>query len=169
MTTTPTKSIHVPCGLCLCSAKLIEFLRAAEGDTLTDEDMTAHCGKDTRPDGNGNGSLSTAVRYVLRNDGIHWQRIRGARAIKRCTPSETVSTAQAAQKHIHRSSKRAVMKLNTVSLPFLAENERTPFLTLAAQLGTLAMMSSRNAAKQLEARNIQKPLDLPALLVNLQK
>ena len=52
-------------GLSPVTSKLIDLLKKGQiGDILTDEEMTSHCGKDTRPNYKGYGNLQTAIKRV---------------------------------------------------------------------------------------------------------
>lgn len=162
------KKLQIPSGLSVASAELIDLLRRAaqEGrETLTDEEMTRECGKDTRVTGKGYSNLMRAINYVLREDGIHWARIRGANAIKRQAASETLTVAEATRKHIHRMSQSAMRKLSTVKPDDISEEERPEINAKIAHLSILSWMSSPGTKKKIEARaDARSQLDLPKLL-----
>lgn len=144
------------------SSMLIQLLRdttKAGKDTLTDEEMTAHCGRDTSVGGAGNANLGTAISTVLREDGIHWARIRNANAIKRCTPDETMTHMAAARKHIGRTAKKAVRQSATVKPDDLPPEKRPTFNAMMVQLGLILLAGGSKALKKLEARKADPATD----------
>lgn len=164
-----TKTDAVP-GMRLETTKLIAKLKEGQvGDVLSDEQLTTLCGKDTSVMGDGYCYLGSAMRHVLNNFRVVWERIKGAGVIKCLSWSEVETSADGDRKSIHRRSRRAVTKLKTVDLSDVPEDGRPNFLTKAAQLGTLAAMSSTGMQKKLEARNVAEPLDLKKMLENLSK
>jgi hypothetical protein len=148
------RRIRVPAGHSVTTAKLIERLTQPSkiGDLLTDEELMAFCGKDTRPDGNGYRNLASAIKYVRKHDGIVWERVRDAEAIKRLVPDEIISTAEAASSRIRRTATAAAEKVKTVPLDSVAPEERPKFTALLAQHAALASFAKTDTRKKLIAR-----------------
>lgn len=151
---------HIPSQLTLATAKLIELLASGKpGDKLTDEEMTAHCERDTRPSvkgkpGAGYNNLCSAIRNVLRTKGLVWERIRGADAIECKKFPGKLSIAARNQRMINKRAKRSLAVLGTVKQAEVPDTERVQFNVKVAQLGVLAAMSSGNTTKKLEAREV---------------
>lgn len=108
--------------------------------------------------------LLRARRRCLRGSQKWWELIPGSQTLKCCNASEMVKIGDNDRRKLHRASKRAVHKLSIVDVKQLSDSEHTQFNSLVAQHGTLAVFSSTNAAKALEAKQARQPLDLPKLL-----
>ena len=158
-----TRFPHVP-GHSPVSAKLIEILRDSKADQLTDEALTAACGKDTRSGGKGYASLGVAIRYVAKHHGIVWERIPKAWAIRKLDSSQIVESTGRGMRRMGRIGKREVIKLGAVEVQALPIAERSRYNAHAAQLSTLVVLASRDATKKLETRNESSGLDLKRLL-----
>ncbi len=151
--------------LSLFSIKLIELLAEGKpGAVLTDESMSEHCGKDTRVTGDGYCYLGTAIKHVLRNKGIVWQRAKGAGCIKCLDPTEIRNESSAVRKRVSRLSKRSMRQLGTVALDELEDVEKREHLTCMAHMGTMVQFSDSHTAKKLAARNVSEPQDMRKLL-----
>ena len=151
------------------AAFLIERMKAGKpGDVLTDEQLLALSGANCRPGATGYRSLQTAIRHVLREFGIVWERERGAACIRCLDPLERLSSARRTRRHIARVSKKAirVASIDTAALP---ECERSDAHALQAQLGTLALFSATDVQKKLAARDIAQPPELGKLLDSFPK
>lgn len=145
----------VPAGHSVTTGKLIELLQKPSeiGDTISDEQLTAACGKDTRPGGNGYGHLHTAINYVLKHNQLVWQRVRGAEAIQRLDPDGIADAAKRSSSMICRAAKKSVAKLQCVELEKVEESDRPKFVSLLAQHGALAAFAKSDTRKKLEARD----------------
>jgi len=164
-TSVEVERIAVPHGLSVTTAKLIEKMKGGKpGDTLTDDELTEACGKNTKVTGDGYSNLQTAIRYCVNNHGIFWQRITGAWMLKCLTASETLMTGSSQLKRISRRARRTVKQLRTINVAELPNGEAPKFNTLVAQCTSLAMFASTDATKKLEARGLTQPIDMGKLL-----
>lgn len=148
------------------TAQLVELLKVGKpGDTLTDEQLTAHCGRDTSPEGKGYGNLQTAIKHVASSDTpVVWERIRGANAIKCLTGSETTTSVQRDLTSVRRRSYRAVKKLKAIDMGSLSPTEVSKVNVLSAQVGTIAAFAKPDTTKKLEARQVQSVPDMTKFL-----
>lgn len=148
------RKIMVPAGHSVTTAKLIEVLQKPSevGDTLTDEQLAAACGKDTRPAGDGYANLMSAIKYVRKHDGVVWGRLTGANAIKRLSAEEIATVAERASSTIRRAATATVSKLKCVALDNVPEEARPKYTSLLAQHGALAAFAKGDTRKKLIAR-----------------
>lgn len=151
------------------TAKLIDALRAVQGDTITDEELMAVCGKDTRSNRPGYGNLTTAIRRIRREDSIVWARVRGANALRRLDGNGIDNTLNASLKHIRKMGRTAVEKSGCVKASDLEGEELSSFLAKQAILGTMILMGRTQTIKQLAARKIDNAMLAPALLEAFKK
>jgi len=159
------KVTAVPHGLGVTTARLIEAMKeGVVGDVLTDEDLTARCGKATDTNGSGYGNLQSAIRYIERNYNLVWRRVRDEACIKCLAPGEVISTVQSELLRIGRRSRRAVVTGSTVPIDALGAVQKAELLTTIAQHGTIALMSKKNTAKELQARGVTHAMDQSRLL-----
>lgn len=153
----------------LTTAKLIECLLNAKTEILTDKEMSACCGVSTDCKGKGYAHLQTAIRKVLNDTGVLWQRIPRAGYIKRCQANEVLSSVQSDISSVRRRSGRAIKKLAAVELPKLEPMQQNQTNVMLAQLGTIHMMSRNDTQKRLVENRADKALELPRLLEALKK
>lgn len=163
----PTGNGKVVPTMMLPTSKLIGALKDGPiGATRTDEDLSRISERDTRVGGTGYGYLQSAIRHVLRHHQLVWKRIPGAGAIKCLGSSETVTYARSRTKGIARSARRTVQQLRAVEAD-VQDDKKSEYLVTMAQAGTLAQLASDSGRKKLEARDIDRPLDLSKLLENM--
>lgn len=136
------------------SAALVELLRKGKpGDMLTDEQLTAACGKPTQTGGDGYQSLQRAIQHVRSNHSLVWQRIPKANAIRCLNADETVVAVGSDLKSIRRKTRRTVAKLETVDVAQIENPEnKTKATVLAAMFGAIQVVASGATAKKLEVR-----------------
>lgn len=147
------------------SMLLIERLKTGKpGDILTDEELTAICGRNTASGGKGCGALSSAIRYCTANHGIVWQRERGASAIKCLNSSEVVNKVRSSASSIHRKAGRTLKVAATVKLAELTPEEVRDHNVLCAQIGAVRLFASGDTRKKLEARNATSVPDIGKLI-----
>jgi hypothetical protein len=157
-------------GFAPATAKLIEKLSAGTvGDVLTDEELTEVCGKDCAVEGDGRRYVLSAVKHVERVKGIVWRRMRGVGTVKCLEMNERIEVALCYRRHISKSSKRAARVISTISIDSIEDGKRPGLLALMAQLGALAMFSSPDTQKKMEARGIVSPPDSKRLLEPFEK
>jgi|GEM_PF-1125341 len=165
METTNVQVTPIQHGMLAATARLIEKLKDGKvGTVFTDEDLSVCCGRDTSVDGNGYGLLNSAMRNVLKNNNLVWERVRGAGCVKCLGPSEIAISTASSRKHIYKSAKRALRKAAVVNREELPADERSRFGAHTAQIGAIALFSNENTTKKLVARNIEKPPDPKALM-----
>lgn len=153
---TDIRRIKVPAGHSVTTAKLIELLQKPSeiGDTLSDEALTAECGKATGANGDGYASLMSAIRYVRAHNNIVWARVHGADAIKRLCADEIADVAERSSSMIRRAAKATVSKLSCVEMGKVDEKDRPRFTSLIAQHGALAAFAKSDTRKKLLARGV---------------
>lgn len=133
------------------------------GDMLTDEQLEQICREDCRPGKPGYPHLEKAKKYLTDN-GVVWERIRGAMCIKCLEPSEVNEGANTARRHILRKSKSAVKKLGSRNMDGATMEEKQRQLTHMGQFGALRLFSESSTTRQIEAREINEPPDMKKLL-----
>ena len=169
MNTEKVKATIVPHGLTVYTARLIEKLKKGKvGDVIPDEESTDICGRDTSsPPGYGN--LASAIRNVLNNYGIVWQRVRGAGCIKCINSQEIAETVGRNLKSISRRSKKTI-KLASFANPEKVElADRSSLLANIAQLGTIELVSRKETTKKLAIRGVKQEITLNKLLESFQE
>ena len=135
------------------------------GDIVTDEELTALCGNDTRTGGKAYGCLQSAMRQALKKNNLVWKRIIGANALKCLGPTEVVETVHSNRHSICRKAKTAVQKLHAVAQVANCGTQEKMSLTMAAaHLGSIAILSSNATQKKMEARTITQELDMNKML-----
>lgn len=169
ITATPEQqsSLRVPPNTSLHTAMLIEFIRNADkaGTTsLTDEDMTAQIKKDTKVGGAGYGYLHSAIRYLEREDGIVWARLRGAWCIQKQDAKAIVERSAGGLHHLRRSSRRHLLRLRCVDSEQLADGDKAIYQARTALFFAITGMSSTQTQKKLEARSVSTEPSLVKLL-----
>ncbi len=154
------KRVLVPRGHSLTTAKLIEILeKGAVGDVLTDEKLSGMAGKDCSVKGKGYPSLMSAIRWCISQHAIHWQRIAGSHAIKCVTSVETVEAVESNIHQVKRRMHRTLKLSRCVKLPELKTEDRTKFLAMVAQAGTIEQFAGGAATKALASRNVKDAID----------
>lgn len=157
-------------GMSLATIKLIDLLKSG-ATTLTDAQLTEACGKDTRPGGNGYGSLSSAIRHCRKNHNVVWERVRMGGAIKRLDSIEAVQSVDRDRKHVNRKSKVAIQKLHVAAMSAGDDATKTDINRRAAQMGAIAALASTSALKRMECSGnglAEKP-DMHKLLEAMKK
>ncbi len=148
----------------LYTVKLIELLESATQDLFSDKETTDCCGFDTSPGGAGYCYLQSAVRHVMRESRKHWCRVRGEGCIKLLGAGETRDNVQQDQRHVRKTAKRSLVKLNTVKTEELADDARKEYYAQAAQMGTIVLAADNKTRKALAGMEAPKPLDFSRLL-----
>lgn len=139
------------------TASLIDYLIKAEiGDVITDDEMTEVCGKDTRPNKSGYGNLKSALNYLLNNEGMVFERIRGSDAIKCLDSKETVISAEGDLKGMHKRAKKVRKKTMTVDQTQLSSEDIKRLSAVSAQVGFLELISKRDTFKKLVVKELPK-------------
>ncbi len=157
-------------GLSPVTSKLVDLLKTGkQGDILTDERMTGHCGRETKVIGNGYGNLQTAIGRTERFHGIVWRRISGAGCIKCLNDEEKSSTGKNGIGKISRESRRTKRVLSLVEITNLPDEKRSGHLVCCAQIGTISLMSKPATTKKLLARGVTKSPELDKLLQSFEK
>jgi hypothetical protein len=140
-------------GMSLTTARLIERLRQGQvGDTVSDEELTELCGRNTRPDGDGYNNLLSAIRYVTRNHGVVWERQVGENYLKALDSTERLSLVERRRKHVHRTSRRAGLELPSPNADDLTYEQRSEVLVKDAMLRCMIVGSSAKLQQRLSER-----------------
>lgn len=148
----------------LYTVKLIEQMNETTKQVLSDREMTEVCGFDTSVNGAGYGYLQSAMRHVLREHRKHWVRVRNEGCIKLLGPGETMDNVQQDQKHVRKTAKRSLVKLNVVDINQLSDEAKKEYLAKASQMGTILLVADNKTRKALADMNGPKPLDFGRLL-----
>lgn len=159
------KQVQIRPHMRLETVKLIEALKQGKvGDTKTDEELKAICGKDTFVGGAGYAYLQSAIRHVLNNEPhLVWQRVTGAGCIKCLGAPEVASTADSVRRSTCRREKRVVRQMRAVYKDAEDGEQKELGMRMAVH-GTLAAMASSQMAKKLEARDVSEAADPAKLL-----
>jgi hypothetical protein len=148
----------------LATVKLTERLsNGTPGDVLTDEQLKETCGKDCRPNGQGYGSLATAIRRALTDKTLVWKRLAGQDAIKCLTAEEIDALSDSSRKHIHRISRRSRRQIMAAAVNGDEELQKHLGVKLAI-MGSVEACSSSRLQKKLAVRDETQPLDANRLL-----
>jgi len=152
-------------GLSPATSKIIDYLKDGKvGDIVTDESLTGHCGRDTRPNQDGYGNLTTALKRLESKYGKLWVRVKGGDCLKCCNSIEIAEICDSDLQRVRRRTKRLNGRVPLVKIDDLNQDEVKLFMANIAISGTIELLSKRNTVKKLIARNTQKPLELPRLL-----
>lgn len=144
---------------------LVEAMKSGQpGSILTDEALTAICGKDTAPGMDGYPSLNKAIGYVTQHYGIVWKRVPKAGCIKVLDAHETAEEVCSDMTGIRRKTRRTIRKAAATKLADLTQDERTQMLATSAQLGAIALMADSGTTKKLAARNVETAPDVKKLM-----
>jgi hypothetical protein len=152
-------------GLSPVTAKIIDRLKDGNvGDIVTDEELQACCGRDTRPNQNGYGNLATALKRLERIHGKVWLRVKGSDCLKCCDSIEIANTCDNDIQRVRRRTKRLNRRASLVDVESLKPDDAKRFMANCAISGTIGLLSQTSTAKKLMARNTDKPIELPKLL-----
>jgi|GEM_PF-6718967 len=170
METASIKRIPSFPGIGLTTRKLVDLLQSTKSDRISDEELTAACGKNTRDNGKGGGAgaLASAIRYVLNHDGKVWARERGVASIKLLDDVERAELPSAARRSVNRKFRRELRKADTVDRSKLNDRTRKLFEAECAQMTFAAHAMSANTIKKLEARSATTPEEVLKMLEALK-
>ena len=159
------KQIFIPANVSIHTARLVAYLSMGKpGDVLTDEQLTERCGKNTRVSGDGYSYLLTAIRYVQRHHELAWFRIRGSNAIKGGNADEILEHSESGVSGIRRRSKKIMTQIGIARTGELDDAGMTKANVIAAQVGTMLLMTKRKTCKKLE--NMEKEQLDPSKLLS---
>lgn len=152
-------------GISPVTSKIVDKLKTGTiGDVVTDEELKAICGRDTRPQGNGYGNLATALKMLERNHDKVWMRVKGAYCLKCCDSQEIAVACDSDIQRVRRRTKRTNRRGMLVDIDKLQPDDAKHFLANMAISGTIALLSKKDTSKKLMLRDIKTPMDLPKLL-----
>jgi len=138
--------------------KLIEKLRkVSPGEPIMYEELSEAIGSDVRK---RRGALTSARRYLMREDRIHFVTIRSV-GLRRANSAETVESLQSDVKHIGRTARRGLRKSTCVDDEELTEAQRIKWLGTQSLLMVQEAMARPKALKQIEGRVVQAQKVLP--------
>ena len=153
------------------AAKLIDLLGGggfAPGDIITDDVMTAHCGRDTRVAGGGYASLQTAIRRVLKEKGVRWKRVSGAGCIKCLDGKEKLREVRGRNDHIRRTARQTGYVAGSITNGDLDKEEMKELLAHVAVVGTILLLARNDMIKKLGARDVSDPISQKQLMAGFQ-
>lgn len=152
-------------GISPVTSKIVDRLKTGKiGDIVTDEELLNICGKDTKPHGDGYGNLGTALKILERKHGKVWMRVKGANCLKCCNSEEIADVCDSDIQRVRRRSKRANNRATLVDISILSNDDAKRFMANVAITGTIELLSKRDTAKKLMARETKTSIDLPKLL-----
>ena len=122
---------------------------AQVGQTITYEAMSQAIGRDVRE--HSQASLSTARRGVLKTKGFVFGVERNV-GLTRLSDAEIVNSSENDRKRVQRAAKRSLVKLTKVRFETLPEEQKRMHVTYSAQLGAIAMFSSKQASNKIESK-----------------
>lgn len=147
------------------TALLVDYLKAGQpGDTLTDAQLEQICGVGTAPGQPGYNFLRSAIKAVLREHGLVWERRNRGHCIECKTPTGVIASARADVDRLHRASKRPIRKLETLNGQQLSDEDRAALITTSAQAKGTAVMTSVKFRKKLDDRRLAHDPEVHRLL-----
>jgi len=170
MADTPVHRAPIP-GYAPATAKLIVRLaRGKIGDEASDVELSEIAGGDTAPHGTKYHSLLVAQKAVARRDRLVWIRIPGEGKLRCAGAAEIVGHVESRRKHIRRQAVRSTLEAD-VALDHADELDPREVESLkarAAQMATVAILSSSQATKRITAANIYQPGSMRKMIEAMQ-
>jgi hypothetical protein len=149
----------------LATRQCVELLKKGPiGASITYSEIGTTTGMDcSAKNQKGYGYLKSAINHVVNNYGFVWERFAGVGV--RCLDARGCKeSSERVRRGLNKKVCREVRKVQTYALDSMPEDQRKEFMVHAAQLATLAMFSSGQTRKALEAQNVVEPLDCRKLL-----
>jgi hypothetical protein len=150
-------------GMSLQTLKLIDLLSNGKvGDIITAEAMSQCIGVGVCPDDKGNAYLQSALRYLIKHNGLVWRWQAKQFCVKCLDANEITELADWRRGKIKRESRKACREV-AIALDRgaeLSDDQRGKALALAAQHGTIAQFAGSSTTKAIEVRKLTK---LPTL------
>lgn len=144
------------------------MMRAAIGDTITYDAMTAHL---ARPVTGGDGNLQSALRMLQRDEGMVFACERG-RGYKRLSDSEIANqVGPSGLMRIRRAARRTLNTLTVAKDENLTNAERVKRNTHLAFMGAVNLMTRPGRIERLReaTKAAAKPLDVTKTLELFKK
>ena len=141
--------------------KLIERLQhGVPGDILTDEELTEIAGYDTRPSsqgrpGKGYSYLTSAIRYVLNNHAVVWDRVRGGNYIRCVDDPDKLPLAASGLNRVRKAARKSARVLGTINIENLTAEQVQERNANLAITGAICQFADRKTMKALSVRNVQ--------------
>ena len=140
---------------------LVERLKIGKpGDTVTDEELSEICGRDTQNGGKGYQSLRTAINYVSQHYQVIWSRVYGGHQLKCMDSDERVALTRSGLKSIKRKATRTANIVASIDTSKLEPDQAKETNALAAQLGCITLFASTSTTKKLETIETPKVITL---------
>lgn len=129
--------------------KIIESVLAESqvGDLVTYDSLSKAIGRDVRKF--AVGSIASARHSLLRDKRFVFGVERG-KGLIRLADGQVVEAVQHDRMRVHRTAKRALKKLETVSFSELKESEKKQHIAASAQFGVLAMFANKTSSTRIE-------------------
>ena len=127
-------------GMSPVTAQLIQLLKDGKpGDTKADNEFPATLQIGVK--GKHYPNLLTAIRYLEREHGVVWQRVRKAKILKCLDAQERIGVGAQNIKHIRKTATRTVRVIASADFSTLTDSERTKANTQLAQLGAIKLFA----------------------------
>jgi len=157
----PTSFHHVQ-NRAVPTQKLIDRLKDGKpGEILTDEALTEIAGGyDTRASvggrqGKGYPYLTSAIRYVLRNYAVVWDRVHGGNYIRCVEDPDKLSLANTGLNRVRKAARKSARVLGTINIENLTVEQVQERNASLAITGAICQFTDRNTLKALSVRNVQ--------------
>lgn len=121
---------------------------AKVGDMVTYESLSKAIGRDVRQF--AIASLQSARRSLLKSKGIVFGVETGV-GYRRLDDSQIVDSTESDRAKMKRAAKRSIRKLEVVNFDSLPPEKKKQHTVASAQMGAIAMFSSKSAAKRIES------------------
>jgi len=132
------------------TAALIDYLRQ-EPTALDDAALRTIAGMDVGGQGRGRGYLLSARRYVEREYGLVYLRIRGV-GLRLQTAEDSVETGACSVRRMHREGKRGIKKMSCADRGQLSPQDQIRWDTQFTLLAAAFVGTHRRARALIEER-----------------
>ena len=119
------------------------------GGLVTYEALSKSIGRDVRE--HAISSLGTARRGLLKSKGFVFGIERNVGLI-RLNDSAIIKSTERDRVHLQRTAKKSLRKLSVVKFEGLTADEKRSHVVASAQIGAIAMFSTKNSSKKIESK-----------------
>lgn len=133
------------------------------GETVAYDELTAAVGRDVQT--TARGSLQSARNRLLRTERKVFDCVRGT-GLVRLSDAQILDTVHTTVAHIHRTSRRALLRLAASEVSKLSQDDKYRHYAYAAHMGALHAITQNKAARMLgqQVREAQQVLPLAKTL-----
>ena len=130
-----------------------ELIKGKKNDEYTDQQLIEiTSGVAVAPQEKGYNALLSAIKLCERQ-GVVWKRLRGAKKILCQNSREIIKRSEADLRHVGKTSRRSSRRLSFVDPDELPLHEKSSALALAAQLGSISLISRADTTRKLADNN----------------